>query len=76
MDVGYSLLNTPGVYTRFSMSLVGRPGVIDLAFACPLLAPHLSEWSDPLPSTGSEHIPILLCFDAPFFLPPLCLTGP
>jgi len=36
-DIGFSLLNTPGVFTRFSMSLVGRPGVLDQAFACPLL---------------------------------------
>jgi len=43
-ELGFSLLNTPGVFTRFSMSLIGRPGVVDLAFACPLLAPYLSEW--------------------------------
>lgn len=70
MDLGYSLLNTPGVYTRFSMSTVGRPEVIDLAFACPLLAPYFSEWSNPLLSTGSDHIPILLPFDTPFFRAP------
>ena len=69
-ELGYSLLNTPGVYTRFSMSLVGRSGVIDLPFACPLLTPYFSEWSDPLPSTGSDHIPILLLFDAPLFRAP------
>ena len=69
-EPGFSLLNTPGVFTRFSMSLVGRPGVIDLAFACPLLAPYFTEWSDPLPSTGSEHIPILLRFEAPLFRAP------
>ena len=66
-DLGFSLLNTPGVFTSFSMSLIGRPGVLDLAFACPLLAPYFSEWSDPLPSTGSDHIPILLRFEAPLF---------
>jgi len=66
-DLGYSLLNTPGIYTRFSMSLVGRLDVIELAFACPLLAPCFTEWSDRLPSTGSDHIPILLRFEGPFF---------
>jgi len=66
-ELEFSLLNVPGVFTRFSMSLVGRPGVLDLAFACPLLAPYLSEWADPLPSTGSDHIPILLRFEAPLF---------
>jgi len=69
-DLGFSLLNSPGVFTRFSMSLIGRPGVLDLAFACPLLAPSFTEWSDPLPSTGSDHIPILFRFEAPLFRPP------
>jgi len=69
-DLGFSLLNTPGVFTRFSMSLIGRPGVLDLAFACPRLAPYFIEWSDPLPSTGSDHIPILLRFEAPLFRAP------
>jgi len=77
-DLGFSLFNTPGVFTRFSMSLIGRPGVLDLAFACPLLAPYFSEWSDPLPSTSSDHIPILLRFEAPLFRapPPRPLPGP
>jgi len=76
-ELGFSLLNTPGVFTHFSMSLIGPPGVIDLAFACPLLAPYFSEWSDPLPSTGSDHIPILLRFEAPLFrAPPPPRTGP
>jgi len=69
-DLGYSLLNTARVYTCFSMSLVGRPGVIDLGFACPLLAPYFSECSDPRLSPGSDHIPILLRFDAPFVRAP------
>jgi len=66
-ELGFSLLNTPGIFTRFSMSLIGRPGVLDLAFACPLLAPYFSEWSDPLPSTGSDHASILLGFEALLF---------
>jgi len=69
-DLGFTLLNTPGVFTRFSMSLIGRPCLLDLAFACPLLAPYFTEWSDPLPSTGSDHIPILLRFEAPLFRAP------
>jgi len=64
-ELGITHLNTPGVFTPFSMSLIGHPGVLDLAFACPLLAPYFSEWSDPLLSTGSDHIPILLRFEAP-----------
>jgi len=42
-ELGYCLLNTPRVYTQVSMSLIGRSGVIDLAFACRLLAPYFSE---------------------------------
>ena len=41
-QLGFSLLNTLGVFTRFSMSLIGRPGVLDLAFPCPLLSPYCS----------------------------------
>ena len=69
-DLGFSLLLTPGVFTRFSMLLMGRPGARALAFACPLLAAYFIEWSDPLPSTGSDHIPILLRFEAPLFRAP------
>ena len=69
-ELGFSLLNTPGVFTRFSMSLIGRPGVIDLAFACPLRAPYFAEWSDPFPSTGSDHVAILLRFEAPHIRAP------
>ena len=69
-ELGFSLLNTPGVFKRFSMSLIGRPGAHDLACAGPLRSPYFSEWSDPLPSSGSDHIPILLRFEAPLFRAP------
>ena len=69
-DLGFSLLNTPGVFTQFTMSLIGRSGVLNLPFACPLLAPYFSEWSDPYSSTSSDHIPILLRFEAPLFRAP------
>jgi len=69
-ELSFSLLNTLGVFTQFSMSLIGRPGVLDLAFTCPRLSPYFSESSDPLPSTGSDHIPILLRFEAPLFRAP------
>jgi len=69
-ELGFTLLNVPGVFTRLSMSLIGRPGVIDLAFSCPLLAPYVTECTDPLPSPGSDHLPILLPFEAPLFRAP------
>ena len=76
-ELGFTLLNVLSVFTQFSMSLIGRPGVLDLAFACPLLAAYFSEWFDPLPSTGSDYISILLSFEAPLFRPPpLPPTGP
>jgi len=75
-DWGFTLLNVLGVFTQFSMSLIGRPGILDLAFACRLLARYFSEWSDPLPSTGSAHIPILLGFKAPLFRAPPGFKAP
>jgi len=70
MELRFPLLNVPGVFTRFSMSLIGLPSVLNLAFACPLRTPYFSEWCDPLPSSGSDNIPILLCNEAPLFRAP------
>ena len=65
-DLAYSLLNTPGVYTRFPLSGTFRPSAIDLTFANPLIRPAFVSW-DPttLPSTGSDHVPILIHLAAP-----------
>ena len=51
-DMGFSLLNTPGVYTRFLFVAWNRPAVLDLAFANSELAPFFTLWSTHLPSTG------------------------
>ena len=65
-DLAYSLLNTPGVYTRFPLSGTFRPIAIDLAFANPLIRPAFQSWdATTLPSTGSDHIPILIHLTAP-----------
>ena len=65
-DLAYSLLNTPGVYTRFPLSGIFRPSAIDLAFANPLICPAFISWdSTTLPSTGSDHLPILIHLAAP-----------
>ena len=65
-DLAYSLLNTPGVYTRFPLSGSFRPSAIDLAFANPLIRPAFqSRDATTLPSTGSDHLPILIHFAAP-----------
>lgn len=65
-DRGFRLLNTPGVYTRFRLSGSHRPGAIDLAFANQQMSPAFSAWdASTLPSTGSDHIPILIVLSSP-----------
>jgi len=49
---------------------MGQPGVSDLALAGPLLNPYFLEWANPLPSTPSDHILILLPFEALLFRAP------
>ena len=38
-DLGFKLLNLPGVFTRFPWDSATRPSVIDLSFTSPLLFP-------------------------------------
>jgi len=45
----YSLLNTPGVFTRFPFDSTTRPAVLDLSFANAPLAPYIGPWSPPSP---------------------------
>ena len=60
-DLAYSLLNVPGVYTRFPLSGSFRPSAIDLAFANPFLRLAFRSWdATTVPSTGSDHLPILI----------------
>ena len=65
-DLAYSLLNTPGVYTRFPLSGTFRPSAIDLSFANPRIRPAFLSWeTTSLPSTESGHVPILIQLAAP-----------
>ena len=65
-NLAYSLLNTHGVHTRFPLSGTFRPSAIDFAFANPLIRPAFVSWdAATLPSTGSDHIPILIRRAAP-----------
>src|SRR5205807_1566996 len=48
-DLGFSLLNTPSIYTRFPLGGEARPLVIDLAFASSTLAPSFITLDIPLP---------------------------
>ena len=65
-NLAYSLLNTPGVYTRFPLLGSFRPSAIDLAFAYPSICPAFRSWdTTTLPSTGSDHVSILIHLAAP-----------
>ena len=64
---GFSLMNQPGVYTYFPFTHSSRPSVLDLAFANSLLSPAFDKWDTPLPSTGSDHVPIVVSLCSPRF---------
>jgi len=58
-DLGFTLLNTPGIYTRFPLTGTHRPSAIDLTFANPNMLPAFRSWdASSRPSTGSDHVPI------------------
>jgi len=46
-DLGYTLLNTPGIYTRFPFTGTHRPSAIDLAFANPHIFSPFRSWGRP-----------------------------
>ena len=55
-ELGYMLLNTPGVHTRFPLQGSSRPSVLDLAFASSSLMPFFQEWTTELPSFGGQKV--------------------
>ena len=65
-ELGFGLLNQPGVYTCFPLGGSGRPSVLDLSFASSLLLPFCQTWDTPLPSTGSDHVPVQIILSHPF----------
>ena len=66
LDLGFTLLKTHGVYTRFPFTGTHRPSTIDLDFANPHIFPAFRTWdgSSP-PSTGSDHALILISIQPP-----------
>ena len=70
MDRPYTLLNTPGIYTRFPFDTTTRPSVLDLSFANQQAAPLVVSWDTPLPSTGSDHVPTVTTHGPPHILLP------
>ena len=65
-ELGFGLLNQPGLYTRFPLGGSSPPSVLDLSFASPWLLPFCLTWDTPLPSTGLDHIPVQIILSHPF----------
>jgi len=66
----FSLLNTPGVYSRFPSTSNHRPAVLDLAFANTALLPYFSSWNQSLLPTGSDHAALSIILSTPLLKPP------
>ena len=69
-ELGFGLVNQPGVYTRFPLGGSGQPSVLDLSFASLSLLPFCQTWDTPLPSTGTDHVPVEIILSHPFNSPP------
>jgi len=69
-EYGYTLLNTPGVHTRFPLHGPSSPSVLDLAFVFSASIPFFQESATDLPSTGSDHVPISIRIAHPISSPP------
>src|SRR5205807_2418937 len=68
-DLGFSLLNVPGIFIRFPFDSSTRLGVLDISFANPAVALFFQSWDTSLPSTGSDHVPITILLSAPLLRP-------
>ena len=66
----FSLLNTPGVYTRFPFTSNHCPPVLDLSFANSALLPYFSTWNPSLPPSGSYHSALTITLATPLLKPP------
>jgi len=65
-NLGFTLLNTPGLYTQFLITGPQRPSAIDMAFAIPHIVPAVRSWdASTLPSTWSHHATILVTLRPP-----------
>ena len=69
-ELGFGLLNQPGIYTRFPLGGYGRPSVLNLSFASPSLLPFCQTWDTSLPFTGSDHVPVQIILSHPLSSPP------
>src|SRR5437879_6039280 len=64
-NLGYSLLNVPGIFTGFPFDSSSCPGVLVVSFANPAAFPFFQSWEATLPSTGSDYVPITIQLSAP-----------
>jgi len=65
----FSLLNTPGVYTRFLFTTNHRPAGLDLFLVNSALLPYISSWNPTLLPTGSDHIALSIVLSTPLLKP-------
>ena len=66
----FSLLNTPGVYTRFPFTSNHRPAVLDLSFANTPLILYFSSWNPSLPTTAWDHTALTISLSTLLLKPP------
>ena len=69
-ELGFGRLNQPGVYTCFPLGGSDRLSVLDLSIASPSLLPFWQAWDTPLPSTGSDHVPVQIILSHSLSSPP------
>jgi len=65
----FSLLTTPGVYTRFPFTSNHRPPFLDLSFANTALPPYFSCWNPSLRPTSSDHTALSIILSTPLLKP-------
>jgi len=70
-DLGFELLNLPGVFTRFPWDSATRPSVIDLSFASPLLFLFFAPGIHPFPPLAQTTFLFLLLLLTQFLPLPL-----
>jgi len=66
----FSLVNRPGVYTRFPFTSNHHPAVLDLSFANTALLQYFSSWNPSLPPTGSDQTALTIILSTPLLKPP------
>ena len=66
----FSLLNTPGVHTRYPFTSNHRPAVLDQSFDNTALLQYFSSWNPSLPPTGSDHTALTNILSTPLLKPP------